>query len=66
MVDDSLKVIKFLNCKSFLMKKSYSINHPEHIYFIANDKKTLPIILLPGKDLEKKLIRFRNKMIKYN
>ena len=29
-------------------------------------KKTLPIILLPGKDLEKKLIRFRNKTIKYN
>ena len=55
MVDDSLKVIKFLNCKSFLMKKSYSINHPEHIYFIANDKKNFTYNTPTWKRFRKKI-----------
>ena len=55
MIDDSLKVIKYLNCKSFLMKKSYSLNNPEHIYYLANDKDNFTYNTPTWKRFRKKI-----------
>lgn len=60
MVDDSLKVIKFLQCKSFLMKQSYSSKNPQHIYYLSSDKANFTYNTPTWKRFRKKI----NKIVK--
>lgn len=59
MIDDSLKVIKYLKCKSFLMKKSYSLNNPQHIYYISNDKNNFTYNTPTWKRFRKKIQKIK-------
>ena len=61
MIDDSIKVIKYLNCKSFLMKKSYSLKNPQHKYYIANNINNYTYNTPTWKKFRKKI----NKISKY-